>query len=73
MWIDINYQSLAQKIKYKAISNSLRKEKRISLRSHHCAACVGVAHSEVAHDGEARACWRVLQKIPCTNRESHDH
>ena len=47
MQIDINFQNSAQKLKYKAISNSLRKGKTNSTRAahHH----VDVAHMRMRH------------------------
>ena len=51
MRIDINFQSLAHKLKYKAISNSLRKIKMNSHSvAHHRVARVDAAHHEAAHN-----------------------
>ena len=49
MRIDISFQSLAQKLKYKAISNSLRKRKKwVPPAAHHHAAHMDVAQRETA-------------------------
>ena len=49
MRIDINFQSLAQKLKHKAISNSLRKRKNEFTNAAH-------NHADLASLRTARAC-----------------
>ena len=49
MQIDINFQNLAQKLKYKVISNSLRKRKMNSTRTAH-------HHADTAHTRARCAC-----------------
>ena len=65
MRIDINFQSLAKKLKYKVISNSLRKrKKRIPPAAHHCVARADTTQHEAAHNGEALARVTLMQKCP---------
>ena len=61
MRIDINFQSLAQKLKYKAISNYLRKGKTNSTRgpSPH-----GRAHHGAGHDPVTRARCQLCKNAP---------
>ena len=67
MRIDINFQTSAQKLKYKAISNSLRKRKNefhpwpTTARPR-----ADAAQHEAAHNGEARARATHMQKRPST-------
>ena len=49
MRIDINFQSSAQKLKHKAISNSLRKEKQIHQRGPQPRGLGPLARSARAH------------------------
>ena len=70
MLIDINFQSLAQNVKYKTISNSLRKRKTNShSTSHHRVARADVGHHETAHNGATHARAANFAKTPPRYRQ----
>ena len=61
MRIDINFQSLAQNVKYKTISNPLEKRKTISTRGPQPRG----PSTRSARDPQARPTWDVAH--PCKN------
>ena len=67
MQIDINFQSLAQNVKYKTISNFLRKKKRqFSLLAQRGTAHDGATRVDAAHAWGSPRALTHLHKSPST-------